>query len=849
MSLLNRIVLLLLAIFAVATISQYGIQHLVVYPRFLELERAQATRNLGRAVEPLRRELELLALTLNDWALWDDTYRFLKDRNQGYLTSNLNLDTLQGLAVNAMAFYDQAGDLIWGMAYDLGAEQPLELPTLMPARISAGHFPRQADAGDETPKATLGLFQTPRGPFLVVAMPALTSAGEGPPIGHVMLARLLDAEAIARLGTQARVNLSVSTPPPESRSASGPAEPSGFVQTPITLTETPATLVGETTLTGLDGHPALTLRVATPREISAQGRKALWVANLSVAGALGLAFFLLLLGLRRIILNPLSRLTAQATALGANEAQEARLKLARQDEIGVLAQALDQMMDRLARSRHRLLERLGAHIENLPLAVIELDPRLRLIRWSQAAERLFGWTAEEVIERRVTDIDWIHPDDLVLVETRLAAMIDGTKSRTIGTHRNLRKDGTILDCVWHSSAIYERTGNLASMLFLVQDITARRHAEEALREIDRRKDEFLATLSHELRNPLAPIRNAVEILQLTGLGNPVQQQACAMIERQSRHLVHLVDDLLDVSRITLGKLRLRRERIDLAALLEQVLELARPTIAQTGHDLTVTLPPEAIELDADPVRLTQILVNLLENARKYTEPGGHIHLFAIQVEDAVVIEVRDNGIGIAPEDLPRLFDLFVQIGSSRKNAQGGLGIGLALARGLVEMHGGCLTADSAGLGQGSTFRVSLPIPHPSSAPSPRRPALDPIRPPTRRHVLVVDDQRDIADSLAQVLELHGYRGVYDGLEAIETVARESPEIVLMDLGMPRLDGYGACRILREQPGGLKRRIIALSGWGQPEDRQRTQAAGFDGHLIKPVESATLLRLLAEENGP
>ncbi|WP_295588256.1 ATP-binding protein [uncultured Lamprocystis sp.] len=416
--------------------------------------------------------------------------------------------------------------------------------------------------------------------------------------------------------------------------------------------------------------------------------------------------------------------------------------------------------------------------------------------------------------------------------------------------RNL-KTGALVDVSRHNILIKNpQTGEPWCYATVTRDITARKLAEDALREANRRKEAFIAILAHELRNPLAPIRNAVEMLKLIGSPDPTQQAARDMIDRQVRHLTRLVDDLLDVSRINQGRLQLRREPVALGAVLEQVLEVARPQFARAGHQLTATLPREPIMLEADPVRLAQVFQNLLDNACKYSEQDGAICLTAERAGTQVVVRVADRGIGIAPEDLPRLFELFVQAGAPSGQLPSGLGIGLALCRGLTELHGGTMEAHSAGPGQGSEFSVLLPalpalpaapvVPADPPAPQPTGPAA-PVR------VLVVDDNVDSAESLAFLLGAIGYAvtTAHDGLAGGEAAARERPEIVLLDLGMPRLDGYGACRRLREQPWGRAMRIIALTGWGQADDRRRIQEAGFDLHLVKPVELSVLLGVLAD----
>jgi PAS domain S-box-containing protein len=364
-------------------------------------------------------------------------------------------------------------------------------------------------------------------------------------------------------------------------------------------------------------------------------------------------------------------------------------------------------------------------------------------------------------------------------------------------------------------------------------------------EADRRKSEFLATLAHELRNPLAPLRNGLQVLRLASEPE-VKEQTRQMMERQLGQLVRLVDDLLDISRISRNKLELRKAPISLTSVVENAVETARPVIDSRGHTLTVTLPPQPVYLDADLTRLAQVFWNLLHNSAKYTNPGGRIELSAQCLGSEVVVTVRDNGIGIPAEALPGLFTLFSQVDTSLDRSQGGLGIGLALVKGLVKMHGGTVEAQSPGAGKGSAFVVRLPV-VPDAGQKRETPAADSKPGHVRRRVLVVDDNRDAAASLTMMLALVGHdtRTAHDGLEAVELAEAFRPEVILLDIGLPKLNGYDACRRIREQPWGRDLFIVAVTGWGQEEDRHHSRDAGFDQHLVKPVDFAKLEKLLAQ----
>jgi PAS domain S-box-containing protein len=440
----------------------------------------------------------------------------------------------------------------------------------------------------------------------------------------------------------------------------------------------------------------------------------------------------------------------------------------------------------------------------------------------------------------------VHPEDLPLVRQRIAAALDPAGTGLYEAEYRIQPPGTSLRWIRAVGRVEFLDGRAVAMTGAAIDITRDRQQTAALAAMDRRKDRFLATLSHELRNPLAPIRTATELLAHPDAAATHVRWAHDIIARQLRHLTRLLDDLLDVARITQGKMELRPEAVALAELVETAVETVRPALTAKRHALSIVVPPEPVVLHVDPFRLSQVLTNLLGNAVRYTEPGGHITLEATCRGHDLRIVVRDTGIGLTPEALATVFDMYAQVAGDHRAREGGLGIGLALARGLVELHGGQLDAASAGPGLGSEFTVTLPgrIATNAATAEPVAPATSHAERP--RRVLIADDNRDAADSLAELLRLRGHEVsvAHGGRAALTLADTVRPDAVLLDLGMPDLDGFTVAAELRRQPWAADCLLVAISGWGQAPDRDRATEAGFAAHLTKPAAMADIEALLA-----
>jgi PAS domain S-box-containing protein len=480
-------------------------------------------------------------------------------------------------------------------------------------------------------------------------------------------------------------------------------------------------------------------------------------------------------------------------------------------------------------------------------AVVTTDVDGRITYMNASAAALTGWPVTEAVGKPVGEV-------VRVVDDRLHQPVENSAQRALREVRDvpvaqrfqlLARSGEGGVPIDDSAApIRDPQGRITGAVLVFRDISQRKRSQDALLDADRRKDEFLAVLAHELRNPLAPLRNALQIVRMANHDPATVRQVWGMMERQIDQMVRLIDDLLDVSRITRGKLQLRKEPVEIASVVEAALEMSAPMLERAKHAIEVSMPDGRYVVEGDRARLVQAIDNLITNAAKYTDSGGRI-LLAVESDEGVLrIRVKDNGIGIPKEMLERVFEMFTQVDRSLERSRGGLGIGLTLVRRIVELHGGTVVACSEGAGRGSEFTITLPL---AGSDAGLRPVPPPAARSTASHrILVVDDNQDAASSLMETLQLMGHEvhAAFDGLECLREAERFLPEMVFLDIGMPRLNGFDTAKRLRGEPWGRHCLLVAVTGWGQDEDRRRAREAGFDHHLVKPIDFDALGAIIA-----
>lgn len=515
--------------------------------------------------------------------------------------------------------------------------------------------------------------------------------------------------------------------------------------------------------------------------------------------------------------------------------------------------SFSEAMRRARRHADLRREELRVTLASIGDGVITTDTAGCITYMNAPAEAFTGWKLAESLGKPLQEVSILHDEqsDLQLPSLGLRALGEGKVISVTNPTVLVARDGKRRPVDETAAPIRDARSNIVGAVLVQRDVSDEREAEKKvysllseLRETDRKKDEFLAILAHELRNPLAPLVNMLELIKRGGRSRETLQEIAPMMERQAQHMVRLIDDLLDVNRINRGKIELRSGRVELASILHHVLQDCGPLALEAGQDLQLELPESPIYLNGDPVRLTQIFSNLLTNACKYTPCGGRVWLSVAPQDDQVTVEVRDTGAGIPPDMLEKIFDMFTQVHPDLERSHEGLGIGLSLVRHLVELHGGSVAAHSDGPGKGSRFTVTLPILRDAPEPAITDTVHD-IPRITARNILVVDDNRMSALSLAALLKGDGNdtRTAHDGIEAVQLAERFRPDVVLLDIGLPKLNGYQVARRIREQPWGKSAVLVALSGWGQEDDRRKSLAAGFDHHMVKPLDYAAFVDLL------
>jgi len=540
-------------------------------------------------------------------------------------------------------------------------------------------------------------------------------------------------------------------------------------------------------------------------------------------------------------LHPEEERELRAAALkNAQSILVARRKAER--ELVAANEALERKSEELRQQR----EWFEVTLSSIGDAVITTDTLRKITFLNPVAESMTGWSCADAAGRALEEVFHIVNEETRLEVTNpVGKVLQSGKIVGLANHTVLvGRNGRMTSIEDSAAPIRDTLGNIVGVVLVFHDVTERRRGEQALRDADRRKDEFLATLAHELRNPLAPIRQAAMIANAPAATDAQKRWSHDVISRQVEHMALLLDDLLDISRITRGVLQLRMEMTELAAVIDAAVETARPVVEAKRHSLSIQIPELPVHFAADSLRLAQILANLLTNAAKYTDAGGQIRVWAKITADVIEIGVADTGIGIPATALQNVFDMFAQVKSAQDRSEGGLGIGLSLSKALVELHGGTIEAASAGVGRGSEFIVRLPL-RSLGMPAQRAAARPLAESAPGRRILIADDNRDAAESLALLLSLDGHEVtvVHDGQQALAAFQTARPEFALLDIGMPVLSGYEVARQVRQGSLGRAVTLVAITGWGQDGDKARALAAGFNHHFTKPIEPEMLSELL------
>ncbi|MBD2102420.1 CHASE4 domain-containing protein [Leptolyngbya sp. FACHB-261] len=878
MSLRKKTLRILGVVLLSLNILVYAISSNVLLENSAELERQSVHQDVERVLDALDRELADLSKVARDWAWWDDTYQFIEDGNPEYIQSNINDTTFTSLKLNLLILFKSSGQLALAESFDL--EQKKEIP--VPAQLQTLPNRDLLLQNVDTESSHSGIVLLPQGPILIASEPILTSNNQGPSRGTLLMGAYLDANKVKQLAelTHIPINLQPAS------SADIPAELGREPRQILVRALNTDAIVGYTLLPDIYGRPALLLRVDIPRAIYHQALNSVYYLLLSLL-TVGLVLgTIILLILDKLVLSRLARLNTGVSKVRASGDLSLRVPLAGDDELANLGRTINGMLETVAFSQSELQtseKKYRSVVNNVKEVIFQTDAIGLWTFLNPAWTVITGFTHSESIGTHF--LTYIDAEDRQTSLELFQALVERQKTEYQREIRFLTKAGSSRWIEVYARLMLDPDGRVMGTSGTLNDITERRQTAEALlrarlaeaanqaleKEIaerqraeaeraellaqaeaaNRLKDEFLSILSHEIRTPLNGILGWAQLLR-RGRMEPVKAtRALETIERNAKMQAQLIDDLLDVSRIIRGKLSLEVQPLSLVSVVDAVLETLHPAIDAKGIQIEAKLDPAASSVLGDANRLQQVVWNLLTNAVKFTPQGGQVEVRLERVNGSAQIQVQDTGQGIKAEFLPYVFERFRQADSTTTRAQGGLGLGLAIVRHLVELHGGTVQADSAGEGQGATFTVKLPLRAKDSQESEAKQSLpsvwaNAVFPGLR--VLVVDDETDARELLTFVLEEAGAEvtAVDSTPEALAVLDRWSPSILLSDIGMPGEDGYALIRQIRSRSAAAGGQIpaAALTAYASEEDRTRVLAAGFQFYLTKPIDPVELKETVA-----
>ncbi|MBN1815879.1 MAG: response regulator [Sedimentisphaerales bacterium] len=855
----DKVLLGLACVLGFYLLLQYGMQRLVITPGFEQLQQREAVENLHRCQDAIRREIYHLGTLVKDWSQWDDTCRFVKDKNEQYIQATLLDETFAGARLNLIYYYDVKGTPIWGKLYDVTNQCSIENEQI--ERL----FTCDCDwlwRHDSLESSREGILRTDIAPLLLCSRPITNSSGDGPIQGALVMGRFLDASEIAGLSRQTRVPFTLLDM--ETDGVRIEKAHMDRVQTGgecLIRSDLPHRLLVRRILPDIHGRPAFLLEVDMPARILAKGRITFVFNFLSVAGAILVTLITIYLILRWAVLSRIETLCFEVDHVSHSRSLSGRIRNRGNDEIGRLEKHINAMLDRLESTHVELREsaqRLSLHFDQTPLGVIEWNKDYEILRWNPAAEKIFGYSRNEAIGRRGTDL--IVPEKeqekVFAVWKDLLENRGGTKSTNI----NRTKNGRMLVCEWHNTPLVDEDGNIVAVASLVHDVTREQEAAKQLEqskilaeEANRTKSLFLANMSHEIRTPMNAILGFGDLLAEEPLTSS-QLQYVETIRSSADNLLGIINDILDLSKVEAGQLKIEYEPCNLSRILTAIESLLRPRAQGKSIHFAVHRKKNVPErIVTDPLRLQQCLVNLIGNAIKFTERGHVFVRVSLEQNDPrpwLRFDIEDTGIGIAPDRLEAIFESFTQADGKTTRQFGGTGLGLTITRRLAEMMGGIVSVSSR-LGEGSVFSFQIPLlAETTNDPSPEnedssRPSEDQSQKSIPRfcgHLLVAEDVPVNQMFIRSVLERLGLTVtvVQDGRQASEIAQRESFDLIFMDMQMPVMSGYEATQILRKYRCATP--IIAVTAHALKGDREKCINAGCDDYLAKPLRLEELIAI-------